>query len=77
MWKFALAAFVPAYFAGYAIAEPGRYRATEGLGAGLGFLAIGLIIFYLAIRNGSPRPGLWGGAFMIATFGLAMLGSGQ
>ena len=75
MWKFALAAFLPTYFVGWSIAEPGRYRGAEGLGAGFGFLAIGLIAFYVAKRKGSRRPSMWGTVVIAASFGLALLGA--
>jgi peptidoglycan/LPS O-acetylase OafA/YrhL len=75
MWKFALAAFVPAFLAGYAVAEPGQYRASTGIGAGLAFLGAGLLAIYIARRNDSRHPFLWGTGVFIAFAGSALLGA--
>jgi len=77
MWKFALAAFLPAYFAGWAIVEPGQYRGSEGLGAGLAFISIGLFAFFIAKRIESQRPAIWGAAALAGSIGLALLGQSQ
>jgi hypothetical protein len=75
--KFVLLAFLPAVFAGWAITEPGRYRGSEGLGASVGFIGIGLLAFFIAKRNGSHRPATWAGLIMTASVGLALLGRSQ
>lgn len=68
---------MPAVFAGWVITEPGRYRGSEGLGAGLGLLSIGLLTYFIARRNESRKPALWGGVALTACVGLALLGRGQ
>jgi hypothetical protein len=77
MLKFALVAFLPAVFAGWAISAPGPHRGSEGIGAGLVFIGIGIVAASIAKRSNSPRPTLWAAVAFAASIGLAFLGQGQ